>query len=141
MTKYYPYKSFTNVQLTLLKVTTLYFGNLVILDPIGASTYTIGADHVVRNAVRLLDDAGILQMVAPTDVLAQDEQGTGHNYGTQTLCQLDRRFWQSDRLAESHRQPPQHGEGEIPANAERDLSPDVKRFKHGRYPAWRHPSN
>ncbi len=108
MTKYYPYKSFTNVQLTLLKVTTLYFGNLVILDPIGASTYTIGADHVVRNAVRLLDDAGILQMVAPTDVLAQDEQGTGHNYGIQIIYRLNRRSWQTDRQAESHCQTPQY---------------------------------
>jgi len=56
-----------------LKVAVLYFDKLVILDLVGASRATIGVDHVARDAVRLLEDAGILQTVAPTDVLAQDE--------------------------------------------------------------------
>lgn len=42
---YYPYASFTNAQIPLLKVAALYFDNLVLLDPVGASWDTIGADH------------------------------------------------------------------------------------------------
>ena len=42
---YYPYASFSNVQLPLLKVRALYFDKLVLLDPVGASWTTIGADH------------------------------------------------------------------------------------------------
>ena len=34
---YYPYASFTNQQLPLLKVAALYFDKLVILDPVGGS--------------------------------------------------------------------------------------------------------
>jgi hypothetical protein len=34
---YYPYASFTNAQLPLLKVAALWFDKLVILDPVGAS--------------------------------------------------------------------------------------------------------
>lgn len=68
---YYPYASFTNAQLPLLKVAALYFDKLFIVDPVGASWATIGADHHAREAVRLLKDAGILQTVTPADVLAQ----------------------------------------------------------------------
>lgn len=42
---YYPYTSFTNTQLPLLKVAALWFDKLTILDPVGASWATIGADH------------------------------------------------------------------------------------------------
>ena len=45
---YYPYVSFTNAQLPLLKLAAMYFDELVILDPVGASWDTIGADHVAR---------------------------------------------------------------------------------------------
>ncbi len=68
---YCSYASFTNAQLPLLKVATLYFDKQVILDPVGASWATIGADHAARDAVRLLKDAGILQTVTPADVLAR----------------------------------------------------------------------
>ena len=34
---YYPYASFTNAHLPLLKVAALYFNKLVLLDPVGAS--------------------------------------------------------------------------------------------------------
>jgi hypothetical protein len=47
---YYPYASFTNSQLPLLKVAALWFDKLVILDPVGASWATIGADHHTREA-------------------------------------------------------------------------------------------
>jgi hypothetical protein len=70
---YYPYASFTNAQLPLLKVAALYFDKLVILDPVGASWHTIGADHVARDAVRLLKTAGILEIVTPATVLAKYE--------------------------------------------------------------------
>ena len=47
---YYPYASFTNAQLPLLKVAALYFHKLVILDPVGASWETVGPDYPVRMA-------------------------------------------------------------------------------------------
>ena len=47
---YYPYASFTNAQLLLLKVAALYFDKLVILDPVGASWDTVGGDHPGRMA-------------------------------------------------------------------------------------------
>lgn len=68
---YYPYASFTNAQLPLLKVAALYFDKLIVLDPVGASWATVGADHVARDAIMLLKDAGILEVVTPTDVLAK----------------------------------------------------------------------
>jgi hypothetical protein len=49
---YYPYASFTNAQLPLLKVAALYFDKLVILDPVGASWDTVGADHLARHLTR-----------------------------------------------------------------------------------------
>ncbi|MHC2289865.1 hypothetical protein [Bradyrhizobium barranii] len=67
---YYPYASFTNAQLPLLKVAALYFDKLFILDPVGASWTTVGSDHVTLDAVQLLKDAGILQILTPSDVLA-----------------------------------------------------------------------
>ena len=65
---YYPYASFTNAQLPMLKVAALWFDKLVILDPVGASSNTIGADHVARDAVTLLKDAGILEIITPSTV-------------------------------------------------------------------------
>jgi hypothetical protein len=44
---YYPYASFTNAQLPLLKVAALYFDELGLLDPVGASRDTVGAEHYV----------------------------------------------------------------------------------------------
>ena len=52
-----------NAQLSLLKVAVLYFDKLAILDPVGASLATIGADHHARDAVKQLQEAGILQTV------------------------------------------------------------------------------
>lgn len=70
---YYPYGSFTNAQLPLLKVAALYFDKLYILDPVGASWNTVGADHFARDAVKLLKEAGILEIVPPAPVLAKYE--------------------------------------------------------------------
>lgn len=56
---YYPYASFTKAQLPLLKVAALWFDKLVILDQVGASWDTIGADHIARDALWELKDAGI----------------------------------------------------------------------------------
>ncbi len=75
---YYLYASFTNAQLPVLKVAALYFDKLVLLDPVGASWDTIGADHYAREAVKLLRDAGILQTVMPANVLAR--------FADQRLC-------------------------------------------------------
>jgi hypothetical protein len=71
---YYPYASFTNAQLPLLKVAALWFDKLVILDPVGASWDSIGADHVARDAVRQLTDARILEIVTPATVLGKYER-------------------------------------------------------------------
>ena len=71
---YYPYASFTNEQLPLLKVAALWFDKLVLLDPVGASWDTVGADHLARDAVRQLKEAGILEIVMPATVLAKYEE-------------------------------------------------------------------
>jgi hypothetical protein len=68
---YYPYASFTNTQLPLLKVAALYFDKLYILDPVGASWNTIGADFIARDAILLLKEAGILEIVTSQAVLEQ----------------------------------------------------------------------
>lgn len=49
---YYPYASFTNAQVPLLKAAALYFDKLIILDPVGASWATIGEDYHARKAVQ-----------------------------------------------------------------------------------------
>ena len=71
---YNPYASFTNAQLPLLKMAALWFDKLVIRDPVGASWDTIGADHIARDAVRQVKDAGILEIVTPATVLAKYER-------------------------------------------------------------------
>jgi hypothetical protein len=68
---YYPYASFTNTQLPLLKVAALYFDKLIILDPVGASWDTVGANDIARHAIPLLKNAGILEIVTPPAVLAK----------------------------------------------------------------------
>ena len=71
---YYPYASFTNAQLPLLKVAALWFDKLVILDPVGASWDTVLRDRPAREAARQLKDAGILKIVTPATVLAKCEK-------------------------------------------------------------------
>ena len=70
---YFPYASFTNAQLPLLKVAALYFDKLALLDPVGATWDTIGIDSVADNAVRSLKEAGILEIVTPAAVLTKYE--------------------------------------------------------------------
>lgn len=65
---YYPYASFTNQQLPLLKVAAVWFDELVILDPIGASLHSVGLDPGVSQAVQLLRQEGILRIVDPATV-------------------------------------------------------------------------
>lgn len=43
---YYPSASFTNAQRPLLKVAALYSDKLLLVDPVGASRDTVGADHI-----------------------------------------------------------------------------------------------
>ncbi len=45
---YYPYASFTNARLPLLKAAALHFKKLVLIDPVGPSWDTIGADRATR---------------------------------------------------------------------------------------------
>jgi hypothetical protein len=70
---YYPYAFFTNAQISLLKVAALYFDKLVVLDPVGASWNTIGTGDIARDAVRLLKNADILEIVTLATVLAKYE--------------------------------------------------------------------
>jgi hypothetical protein len=71
---YYPYASFTNAQLPLLKAVALYFDKLYILDPVGASWATIGADLPARDAVKLLREANLLTTITPSEVLSRYEK-------------------------------------------------------------------
>ena len=71
---YYPYASFTNAQLPLLKAVALYFDKLYILDPVEASWATIGANHPAREAVKLLREANLLTSVTPSEVLSRYEK-------------------------------------------------------------------
>jgi hypothetical protein len=65
----YPYASFMNSQLPLLKAAALYFDKQVTLNRVGASWAAIGEDHHYWEAATRLKDAGILQTVTPADVL------------------------------------------------------------------------
>jgi len=58
---YYPYASLTNAQLPMLKVAAVWFDKLIVLDPVGASLDTIGADHLARDAVRLFNSPSRLE--------------------------------------------------------------------------------
>lgn len=46
----YPYASFTDARLPLLRVAALYFDKVVILDPVAAGWAAIGADRPARGA-------------------------------------------------------------------------------------------
>ncbi|MGH7845742.1 MAG: hypothetical protein ACREQW_11310 [Candidatus Binatia bacterium] len=69
---YYPYGSFQDKQAPLLKAAALYFDKLYILDPEKASGGTIGAVTVVDD-VRLLEREGILERIAPEEIVRQYE--------------------------------------------------------------------
>ena len=43
------------------------------LDPVRASCDTIGADYIARDAITLLKEAGILEIVTPASVLTKYE--------------------------------------------------------------------
>ena len=58
------------------KVAALYFDKLVLLDPVGPSWDTIRADHVARDAVRQLKNAGLLEIVTQATVLAKYKPDT-----------------------------------------------------------------
>jgi hypothetical protein len=66
---YYTYATFTNQQLPLLKVAAVWFDELMILDPVGASLNSIGVDPSVSDAVKLLQQEGFLRVVDPATVL------------------------------------------------------------------------
>lgn len=85
MSEHYPYASLTSAQLPLLKVAALYFDKLVILDPVGGSWDAVGADRGARDAVRLLKEAGILEIVTPSTVLAKPRR-PGECDAVDTAC-------------------------------------------------------
>lgn len=69
---YYPYASFTNTQLPLLKVAALYFDKLYILDPNKATGGSVGPGDVAKD-VASLELAHILTRVSPEEVLEKYE--------------------------------------------------------------------
>ena len=68
---YYPYASFTNAQLPLLKVAALYFYKLVILDPASASWATTDAEQHTRGW-HAGEGQGVLQAVTVVNVEPPD---------------------------------------------------------------------
>jgi hypothetical protein len=83
---YYPYGSFQDVQAPLLKVAALYFDKLYILDPLKAASGSISiADtkndiallfeqESILKDIALLVQEGILERIAPEDVLDKYEE-------------------------------------------------------------------
>lgn len=69
---YYPYGSFYDRQAPLLKVVALYFDKLYLLDPEKASSAGIGVGEAAAD-VQLLEQHGILERVAPEEVLLTHE--------------------------------------------------------------------
>jgi hypothetical protein len=69
---YYPYGSFRDAQVPLLKAAALYFDRLSILDPEKASGGGIGAVEVAAD-VKLLEVEGILVRISPEEVLRKYE--------------------------------------------------------------------
>jgi len=70
---YYPYATLGQEQSLLLKAAALYFDKLFILDPLKASWATIGPGEQEAD-LRLLESAGILQRIAPEEVLHHNEK-------------------------------------------------------------------
>lgn len=70
---YYPYASFQDDQVPLLKAAALYFDKLYILDPFKASWGMIGPSGGLQE-LTLLEEEGILQRVAPEEVLKEYEK-------------------------------------------------------------------
>ncbi len=70
---YYPYASFTNAQLPLLKVAALYFDKLYILDPEKVTGGSVGPGDVAKD-IALLEREGILTRVSPEEVLEKYER-------------------------------------------------------------------
>lgn len=70
---YYPYATLGAEQSPLLKAAALYFDKLFILDPLKASWATIGPGERERE-LRLLESEGILQRIAPEEVLLLNDE-------------------------------------------------------------------
>lgn len=68
---YYPYATIGEQQSLLLKAAALYFDKLFILDPLKASWATIGPGDS-ESDLRLLEAEGILQRIAPEEVLLRN---------------------------------------------------------------------
>ncbi|HLO16993.1 MAG TPA: hypothetical protein VK206_19315, partial [Anaerolineales bacterium] len=146
---YYPYGSFTDQQAPLLKAAALYFDKLHILDPEKASSGEIGAVAVAQD-VKMLEQHGILERVAPEDVLLKYENALAaavqtdlEDQGFQQLCETSGKA-QSWTLAmakvpKAIRDDPKHQEyqrrkpadqamqrlmGELP----RKLAPEMQRY-------------
>lgn len=70
---YYPYASLGERQLTTLKAIALYFDKLYILDPLKSSWATMGSGQYETD-LKLLEDEGLLNRIAPEEVMHKYEQ-------------------------------------------------------------------
>jgi hypothetical protein len=70
---FYPYASFTDRQLSLLKLAALWADKLILLDPRIAAWDVADERDGVGDAVRQLRYADILEVVAPEEVMADHE--------------------------------------------------------------------
>jgi hypothetical protein len=70
---YYPYASFRDDQVPLLKAAALYFDKLYILDPFKASWDMVGPAGGMEE-LSLLEQEGIFERVAPEEVLKKYEK-------------------------------------------------------------------
>lgn len=65
---YYPYSYFEDDDSPLLKLAALYFDKFYILDPELAHHDGVGISFPMRNNMKLLHEAGILELVKPSEV-------------------------------------------------------------------------
>jgi len=70
---YYPYATLGRNQLAMLKAIALYFDKLYILDPLKSSWAGIGSGPYEED-IKLLESEGILERVAPEQVMHKYEQ-------------------------------------------------------------------
>ena len=74
---YYPYCSFKEQQSPLLMAAALYFDKMFILDPFkavgGASGLGLDVGHTTEKAVKLLEEAKLIERISPHEILSEYE--------------------------------------------------------------------
>ena len=75
---YYPYASFRDENLPLLKAAALYFDKIYILDPTKAHSDSIGATPGIEDEINLLqkEGRGFIERIDPTEVFDQTSEAS-----------------------------------------------------------------